>query len=309
MAGYNGLGTYVRFENWTNDAAAGIKIRADRFDIECDGYAAGLSNAICKDGQTTVTANLPMATFRHTGVGDGAARTDYASLGQLQDSNIGWIAGGGTADAVTAAYSPAVTALTDGMILSFRATAANATTTPTFSPNGLTARTIVKNGGAALDKGDITGNLAEYFLRYNLANTRWEILNPCPISEGTFVPTCLLGGAAVSMTYTTQVGRWTKKGRTCTFQSYTVLSAKGSSTGAFQAVLPFAATATANAYATLAVTLEAVTGVVGHIQAFVAPSGTAASIEYLGTGTATGLDNTNVTNTTAVMVSGTYELA
>lgn len=61
MAGYNGLGTYVRFENWTNDAAAGIKIRADRMDIECDGYATGLSTAICKDGQTTTTALIPFA--------------------------------------------------------------------------------------------------------------------------------------------------------------------------------------------------------------------------------------------------------
>jgi len=31
--------------------------------------ATGLSTCITKDGQTTITANLPMATYRHTGGG------------------------------------------------------------------------------------------------------------------------------------------------------------------------------------------------------------------------------------------------
>jgi hypothetical protein len=89
-----------------------------------------------------------------------------------------WVVATGTADALTATYSPAIGTLYDGLILSFRAAAANATTTPTFAPNGLTARTIVKSGGTALAAGDIAGNLAEYWIRYNLANTRWELLNP-----------------------------------------------------------------------------------------------------------------------------------
>jgi hypothetical protein len=89
-----------------------------------------------------------------------------------------WVVATGTADALTATYAPAIPAVYDGLIVSFRAAAANATTTPTFAPNGLTARTITKNGGSALVAGDIAGNLAEYWLRYNLANTRWELLNP-----------------------------------------------------------------------------------------------------------------------------------
>jgi hypothetical protein len=75
----------------------------------------------------------------------------------------------------------------DGLLLSFRAAAANATTAPTFAPNGLTARTIVRNGGSALVAGNIAGNLAEYFVRYNSANTRWELLNPTPIIPSSVV--------------------------------------------------------------------------------------------------------------------------
>jgi len=96
----------------------------------------------------------------------------------LQNNTTNWVVAGGTADAITATYSPAITTLADGQLCFFRASAANATTTPSFSPNGLTARTITLEGGAALRAGEIPGALAEVILRYNLANTRWELLNP-----------------------------------------------------------------------------------------------------------------------------------
>ena len=96
-----------------------------------------------------------------------------------------WVASGGTVNAITATYSPAITALSDGMVCAFRATGANTSTTPTFSPNGLTARTIVKSGGVALAVNDIPRANYECLVRYNLANTRWELLNPLGISSGS----------------------------------------------------------------------------------------------------------------------------
>lgn len=99
-----------------------------------------------------------------------------AAAATIQDAQ--WAIAAGTADAITAVYPDPVTSLTDGLILGFRASAANATTTPSFAPDGLTAHTIVKVGGTALVPGDIPGALAEMLVRYNLANTRWELLNP-----------------------------------------------------------------------------------------------------------------------------------
>lgn len=99
-----------------------------------------------------------------------------------------WVAAGGTSDAITATFNPAITALTDGLIVGVRAGAGNATTTPTFAPNGLTAHTITKSGGTALVPGDIAGALAELLLRYNLANTRWELLNPVYPVQPAAVP-------------------------------------------------------------------------------------------------------------------------
>lgn len=171
-------GVYSRYYNWTNDAAASIDINAGRMDTEDNGFATALSNCVLKDGTQTITANLPMNGFAHTGVGNATLVNQYAVVGQVQNSSFTWVAGGGAADAITASYSPAVTALVDGMELSFRATAANATTTPTFSPNGITGHAITKNGGSALAANDIAGANYEGRLRYNLASTRWELQNP-----------------------------------------------------------------------------------------------------------------------------------
>jgi len=175
---FNGSGAFVRLYSWAADAAAAIKIRADRMDNEFNGIATGLSTCLTKDGQTTPTDNLPMGGYKHQNIANGASRTEYPSLGQVQDGNINWVDGGGTADAITASYTIPITVLVDGQVCWVRATAANATTTPTFSPSGLTARTIVKNGGAALVAGEISGDGHQLILRYDLPNTRWELLNP-----------------------------------------------------------------------------------------------------------------------------------
>ena len=73
---FNGSGTFSRIYNWVTDRTNGIKVRADRMDDELDGIAAGLSNAICKDGQTTVTADIPFANHKLTVVGDATEATD-----------------------------------------------------------------------------------------------------------------------------------------------------------------------------------------------------------------------------------------
>ncbi len=176
---WNGSGTFNRLFSWVADKNAGLDISSTRMDTDTNDIASnGFGNCLTRDGQGSATANLPMNSFRHTGVQDGAARTDYGSLGQVQDGLVNWVVAGGSADAITATYSPAVTALKDGELFFVRASAANATTTPTFAPNGLTAHTITKAGGSALSVGDIPGNLAEIVLRYNLSNTRYELLNP-----------------------------------------------------------------------------------------------------------------------------------
>lgn len=156
MAGFNGSGTYVREYDWTEDAANGVDIEASRMDTEMDAMATALSTCITKDGQTTITANLPMANFRHTGVGDSSARTHYAKTSQVQDSTYTWAGTtGGSATAYTATVSPAITAYATGQTFRVKVHTANTSTNPTINFNSLGAKTILSSWGAALAVGDL----------------------------------------------------------------------------------------------------------------------------------------------------------
>lgn len=84
---------------------------------------------------------------------------------------------GGTVDAITATYTPAVS-LTDKVTVGVIVAGANTSTTPTFAPNGLTAHTITTRGGGALVAGDIGPAGFVALLEYNAAGTRWELMNP-----------------------------------------------------------------------------------------------------------------------------------
>ncbi len=111
-----------------------------------------------------------------------------------------WAVGGGTGDAITATYAPAIVTLTDGLVLAVRAPGANATTTPKFSPNGLTAQTITKQGGQALAVGDIGAQYVELLLRYNLAFARWELASPLSSSLSSLTSAAI----AAALGYTPQ---------------------------------------------------------------------------------------------------------
>jgi hypothetical protein len=87
-------------------------------------------------------------------------------------------AAGGTADALTGAYTPAIIALANGMTLYVRAGFANATTAPTFKADGTALKTIVKGNNLPLSAGDIAGAGHWIELQYDLALDKWVLLNP-----------------------------------------------------------------------------------------------------------------------------------
>ncbi|MBT9167488.1 MAG: hypothetical protein DDT19_00826 [Syntrophomonadaceae bacterium] len=84
----------------------------------------------------------------------------------------------GTADAITATYVPPFTAWVDKMHGRFRATGANTTTAPTFSPDGLVAKIIVKENLVALAANDIAGAGHEVEWIFNATADRVILLNP-----------------------------------------------------------------------------------------------------------------------------------
>lgn len=69
-----------------------------------------------------------------------------------------YAADSGAADAYVITLVPAPSAYTTGMVVRFKASAANATATPTINVNGLGAKTIVKRVNTALAANDILAN-------------------------------------------------------------------------------------------------------------------------------------------------------
>lgn len=97
-------------------------------------------------------------------------------------------AAGGTADALTGTFGYGVMALVNGLTVTVRAASANATTTPTFTPNNgvIAAKTIVKGNNLPLVAGDIAGAGHWLELQYDLTLDRWVLLNPAfGVSNGT----------------------------------------------------------------------------------------------------------------------------
>jgi len=156
---FNGSGTFNRIYNWTTDAGNGINIEPSRMDGEDNGFATGLSNCITKDGQTTITANIPFNSKKITGLANGSARTDSIALGQVQDNSYGTLGTlGGSADTYTASPSPAITAYATGSEFNLKVNADN-TGASTLNISAVGAKNIKKYDGAGskldLEAGDL----------------------------------------------------------------------------------------------------------------------------------------------------------
>lgn len=183
---FNGTGTFLRIYNWVTDKINSVPITASRMDTEMDGFATGLSNCITKDGQTTVTANIPMNSHKFTGLAVGSARTDSIALGQVQDGTYTYMGTtGGSADAYTLNPSPAITAYVATMQYTAKIAATNLTTTPYLQISGIgtpASDAVIKKLDAskseiAVEIGDMLAN-GIYTWQRNSANTAWILLNP-----------------------------------------------------------------------------------------------------------------------------------
>ena len=116
---------------------------------------AALSNRICKDGQTTITQNIPMNFKKLTGLTAGSALTDSCNLSNLiYNTGIYASTVGGTVDAITLTLFTPITAYVAGLECLFIASGANTGAT-TVDVSSLGVKSITKNGATALSAGDI----------------------------------------------------------------------------------------------------------------------------------------------------------
>ena len=203
---FNDTGTFVRLYNWVTDLGNSVAVTASRMDGEQDGFATGLSNCITKDGQTTISANIPFNSKKITGLSDGSARTDSIALGQVQDNAYGTLGtAGGAADAYTATPSPVITTYATGSKFIIKIQADN-TGASTLDINAIGTKDIKKYDGAGAKRALIAGDAQQdqyYELIYD--GTDFVVLNPSrPYSITTENDLNVTGALAVTGTLTAQ---------------------------------------------------------------------------------------------------------
>lgn len=155
----------------------------------------GLTLAVTKDGQQTPTANLPMGGFRHTGVGNAVARTDYAAAGQVQDGSMQWITSISGTDTITGSLGvPLLAAYVAGQSFRFVSAGANTTNSVTLNINSIGAKPVTRSNGAALVAGEIAAGSIVHVTydgtNFQINTQYGRLINVQVLtSSGTYTPT------------------------------------------------------------------------------------------------------------------------
>lgn len=175
--------------------------------------------------------------------------------------------------------------------------------------NDIQTLSLRDNRGVSLSSTAIPAGSINFVVKDH-DNNYFRLLNNTPDETGTWTPQIAFGGASVGVTSSVAIGRYKKQGNRVYFYCNFVTSAKGSSTGAVTITgLPYTSDATANRIGSVSVWATNLSGITGHLQAYVNSNSTTIPISYLGTGTATDLADTNCTDTSQFIISGHYETA
>ena len=149
----NGVNTGATL--WAQDRDDGTKILATRHDTNDQDMADGINSTLEKSGSNAATGNLDIGSNRITLVADGTAKTDVATVNQIQSNGPAFQATDtGTANTYVIALSPAITAYAAGQEITFKAGAAS-TTASTLNVNTLGAKALKKLHDQDIASGDI----------------------------------------------------------------------------------------------------------------------------------------------------------
>jgi hypothetical protein len=168
----NGAGTYTLPAG--NPVTTGTTISSSWANNTLNDIASSLTTSLAYDGQTAPVANLPMATYAHTGVGNATVRTMYASAGQVQDGTLQYLTTIAGTNTITAVAPVSMSALAAGQTFRFIAAATN-TGGVTININSIGAKAITKNGTTALTANDIVANA---IIEVIYDGTQFQLVNP-----------------------------------------------------------------------------------------------------------------------------------
>jgi len=171
----NGAGTYTLPAG--NPVTTGTTISSSWANNTLNDIASSLTASIAYDGQTAPVANLPMATYAHTNVGNATVRNMYASAAQVQDGTLQYLTSVTGTNTIAATAPISMSALAAGQVFRFIAAATN-TSGVTLNINSIGARAITKNGTTALSANDILINSA---ITVIYDGTQFQLLNPANV--------------------------------------------------------------------------------------------------------------------------------
>ena len=178
----NGSGTYTLP---LANVVAGDTILASWANSTMTDIGTALTASLAKDGQTVPSANLPMGTYRHTGVGAATTLTDYTQAKQVVDNTLKILGSiGGSVDAITATAPLSMSAYVTGQQFSFTAAGTN-TSTMTININSIGVKAITVRGTTAVGAGEITSG-ERVIIEYD--GTRFQRIAPTP-PPSSLVPT------------------------------------------------------------------------------------------------------------------------
>ncbi len=173
----NGSGTYSLPAG--NPVVSGQTISSTAHNTTNSDIASALTASLAKDGQTTAAANLPMGSFRHTGVGDATARNQYGVVGQIQDGTYQLVNSVTGTNTVAGSLAPVISAYTAGMQVVLIPANANSGAA-TLNLNGAGALDIQKYtsaGQVALAANDLRAGIPALLI-LDTGGDDWILLNP-----------------------------------------------------------------------------------------------------------------------------------
>lgn len=179
----------------------GTVISSTVFNAFTADIASGLSTCVLKDGTQTITANIPMSSFKLTGLTSGSAATDSATFLQAQTASqaAAYLTAVAGTNTITATATPTATLVVGQRYWLIPAVTNTGATTLQIGANSAGA---IQRGGNALIGGELTASFPVELL-VSAATPVFQIVSSGQIQKQ---PTRSVKTSGSSSTYNTPTG-------------------------------------------------------------------------------------------------------
>lgn len=165
----NGLGSFNLVYDWITDRNNVIKILASRMMGQEQDIADALTFSIATDGQSVVTAGIPLSNNQITLLASATTRTGAVNFGQIQDGS-GVFASASGVNSYVASLNPAISGYPDGMTVRVYFPNANTAAATAQLDLGAGARNLVIGNGSLLTPNTVKPGVAIVVAR----GTTWQ---------------------------------------------------------------------------------------------------------------------------------------